>query len=170
MDGASFSVMRCRCRGGAAGFTLVEVVIAGAMLALLISGSLAGLTQINRWATSARLRTLALAVAQQRIDAIQTIPWQGSGARPAILTATTALNVPITTIETNIPLNNDPFNSASDLSSTFTDLDTQTNVTRTTVITNITPRTLRAVVTVTFSYRNRPHAVSLVALRAADAI
>jgi type II secretory pathway pseudopilin PulG len=169
MDALISSVRRPHC-GRVAGFTLVEVVIAGCMLALLISGSLVGLTQINRWATSARLRTLALAIAQQQIDSIQTAPWQGFGARPAIFTSNTALNVPFTTTEANLPLNNDAFNSTSGLNSALTGLDTQTNVTRTTVITNITPRTLRAVVTVTFNYRNRPHVVSLTTLRATDTI
>jgi type II secretory pathway pseudopilin PulG len=150
-------------RAAAAGFTLVEVVVAGCLLAVLIAGSLAALTQINRWATSARLRTLALAVAQQRIDAVQTTPWQPGAARAAILTAGTAT-------ETNLPLNNDAFNSATGLSSAFTNLDAQTNVTRTTVVTDVTTRTLRAVVTVTFTYRNRPHAVTLTTLRATDSI
>lgn len=152
-----------RRRRGVSGFTLVEVVIAGCLLAVLISGSLVALTQINRWATSARLRTLALAVAQQRLDLIQTSPWQVIGTRPAVLTAGT-------TTETNLPLNNDTFNSATSLASPYSNLDTQLNVTRTTQITNLTARTLRAVVTITFTYRSRPHSVSLSTMRATDSI
>lgn len=152
-----------RRRRGIAGFTLVEVVIAGCLLAVLIAGSLVALTQINRWATSARLRTLALAVAQQRLDLVQTAPWQALGARPAVLTAGT-------TTETNLPLNNDSFNSATSLASPYSNLDTQLNVTRTTQITNLTARTLRAEVTITFTYRSRPHTVSLTTMRATDSI
>ncbi len=160
---ANFTIMRRRLGRRRAGFTLVEVVIAGGLLAVLVAGSLIALTQINRWATSARLRTLALAVAQQQIDSIQTTPWQSVGTRAAILS-------PGTTTQNNVPLNNDPFNSAIGLSSAFTGLDTQTNGTRTTQIADVTARTLRAVVTVTFTYRNRPHAVRLTTLRAVDSI
>ncbi len=145
------------------GFTLVEVVFAGCLLAILAAGSFIALTQINRWATSARYRTLALAVAQQRIDFIQTTPWQVATTRPTILTAGTIT-------ETNLPLNNDPFNSTTSLASPYSGLDVQVIDTRTTQITDLTARTLRAVVTVTFTYRNRPHSVSLTTLRATDSI
>ena len=156
-----------RPRRRIAGFTLVEVVIAGGMLAILVAGSFIALTQINRWATSARLRTLALAVAQQRIDLLATTPWQVATARPAVLTAGTAT-------ENNLPLNNDGFNSGTGLSSAFTNLDSEgisaATATRTTEVTNLTARTLRVAVTVTFTYRNRPHSVSLTTLRATDSI
>ena len=96
MDAAfQFNPPRRRCRS-ISGFTLVEVIIAGCLLAVLIASSFIVLTQINRWATSARLRTLALAVAQQRIDVLQTTPWQVSGTRPALLNAGT-------TTENNLP-------------------------------------------------------------------
>lgn len=162
MDSAFTLQPTGRRRRKTAGFTLVEVVIAGCMLAILISGSFIALTQINRWATSARLRTLALAMAQQRIDLIQTAPWQ-EASRPAVLNAGT-------TTENNLPLNNDPFNSATSLASPYTNLDVQVLETRTTQITNLTARTLRADVTVTFTYRNRPHSITLTTLRAIDSI
>lgn len=152
-----------RVRRGTAGFTLVEVVIAGCLLAVLIAGSFIALTQINRWATSARLRTLALAVAQQRIDVLQTTPWQVGGTRPALLNAGT-------TTENNLPLNNDAFNAATSLASAYTGLDNQLNATRTTQVTDLTARTLRMAVTVTFTYRNRPHSVRLTTMRTTDSI
>jgi len=161
-SGFPISNPRHRRRSDAA-FTLAEVVIAGCLLAVLVAGSLVALTQVNRWATSARLRTLGLAVAQQRIDILQTIPWQAMGTRPTVLTVGTAT-------ENNVPLNNDPFNSATGLGSAFTALDTQMTAVRTTQITDLTARTLRAVVTVTFTYRNRPHSISLTTLRATDSI
>ena len=152
-----------RVRRGTAGFTLAEVLIAGALLAMLISGAVTALTQLNRWATAARLRTIALAVAQQRIDQIETVPWQVAGTPPALLTAGT-------TTENNVPLNNDNYNAATSLVSPYTNLDAQVLSTRTTVITNMTARTLRAVVTVTFTYRNRPFNITLSTLRATDSI
>ena len=152
-----------RVRRGTAGFTLVEVLIAGALLAMLISGAVTALTQLNRSATAARLRTIALAVAQQRVDQIETTPWQVGGTRPALLTAGT-------TTENNVPLNNDNYNAATSLISPYTNLDSQVLSTRTTVITNLPPRSLRAVVTVTFTYRNRPYTITLSTLRTTDSI
>ena len=128
----------------ARGFTLVEVLIAGTLLALLISGAVTAMTQLNRWATAARLRSIALAVAQQRIDQIETTPWPAVGTRPAILTAGS-------TTENNLPLNNDNYNAATSLISPYTNLDSQVLSTRTTDIANVTARTLRATVTVTFT-------------------
>ena len=89
----------------ARGFTLPEVVIAGAILALFVAGSVATMAQINRWANAARLRTLALALAQQKADEILTTPWQMRSTRPAALTAGTAT-------EATLTLNNDPHNNA----------------------------------------------------------
>ena len=163
ISSATSSKSSRRLRRGTAGFTLVEVLIAGALLATLISGAVTALTQLNRSATAARLRTIALAVAQQRIDQITTTPWQVIGARPALLTAGTAT-------ENNVPLNNDNYNAATSLISPYTNLDAQVLSTRTTVITDLTARTLRATVTVTFTYRNRPFTITLNTLRTTDSI
>lgn len=140
---------------------MLEVLIAATMLAALVCTSVVAMTQINRWATAARLRTLALAVAQQRIDTVQTVAW--SSTRPGILAAGT-------TTENNLPLNGDTFNSATALRSAFTDLDVTVNATRVTQITDINPRTVRSVVTVSFTYRNRPYSVQLTSLRTVDSI
>ena len=152
-----------RLRRGTAGFTLVEVLVAGALLAALISGTVTALTQLNRWATAARLRTIATAVAQQRIDQIETTAWQVVGTRPALLTAGT-------TTENNVPLNNDDYNASTSLVSPYTNLDSQVLATRTTVVTDLTARTLRATVTVSFKYRNRDVNITLSTLRATDSI
>ena len=144
-------------------FTLPEVVIAGAILALFVVGSVATMAQINRWAAGARLRTLALALAQQKTDEVLTTAWQTATGRPAVLTAGT-------NTETGLQLNNDGYNAASGLSSAFTNLDTPVPATRITTITNVSTRTVRAVVTVSFTYRSRPYNVSLTTLRAIDDI
>ena len=147
-------------KGGPAGLALVEVVIAGGILALFIAASVGAMTQINRWASAARLRTLALAVAQQRLDAVLTVPWQVRGTRPALLAAGTAT-------ENALPLNDDSFNVAG-LGSAFTSLGTPVVATRTTQITDVSARLARADVTVTYSYRNRPYTISLTTLRTTD--
>jgi type II secretory pathway pseudopilin PulG len=151
-------------RSGEAGLTLVEILIAAALLAVFTAGTVSAVTQMNRYATASRLSTLALAVAQQRIDEVLTTSWQLSQPRPAALTLGTKT-------EPNLPLNDDAFNSArADLRSLFTELDLRVPATRTTEITEVSTRIVRAVVTVTFTYRSRPYQVSLTTLRASDSI
>lgn len=137
------------------------MLIAGALLALFIAGSVVAMTQLNRWATSARLRSIGLAVAQQRVDQIMTSTWLAGVTRPAILTAGTAT-------ESNVPLNNDDYNASTSLISPYTNLDSQVLCTRTTVITDLTASTMRAVVTVSFTYRNRSATITLNTLRTTD--
>lgn len=144
------------------GFTLLELTIALSMFAIFAAGAVISMTQVNRHAANARLRTLALGVAQQRIDEVLTVPWSNA-TRPAVL-------MPGTRTDNNIPLNNDSTNAQAGLSSAFTNLDTQVNATRVTEITDVLPRKVRAVVTVTYSYRNRNYSISLTTLRATDEI
>lgn len=143
------------------GITLPEVVIAGAVLALFIVGSVSAMAQVNRWAVAARYRTLALALVQQRIDQILTTPWSILSTTPAILT-------PGTTTETKLPLDNDPYNNETGLSSAFTNLDVQVIDTRTTTITSISSHLVSAVVTVNYTYRNHSYSLSMTTLRASD--
>jgi len=144
------------------GFTLLELTIALGMFALFATGAVVSMTQVNRHASATRLRTLALGVAQQRIDEVLTIPWS-SANRPAVLVAGSRT-------DNAIPLNNDAMNNQAGLSSAFTNLDTQVTATRVTEINDVLPRKVRAVVTVTYSYRNRPYRISLTTLRAIDEI
>ena len=143
------------------GITLPEVVIAGAVLALFVVGSVSAMAQINRWAATARLRTLAMALVQQKIDQILTTPWSVLGTTPAILTAGT-------TTETNLPLNYDAFNNETGLSSAFTNLDVQVIDTRTTTLTSISSRMVSALVTVNYTYRNHSYSLSMTTLRSSD--
>jgi type II secretory pathway pseudopilin PulG len=143
------------------GFTMTEVVIAASILSLFIVGSVSAMTQINRWANSARLRTLATAMVQQKIDQILTTPWSVLSTTPTVLQAGTVT-------ETKLPLNNDSFNNESGLSSVFTNLDVQVVDTRTTTITSISAHMIRAVVTVSYTYRARPYTISMTTLRTTD--
>lgn len=152
---------RLKSRRSLLGFTIPEVTVAGCILALFIATSVAAMTQINRWATSARLRTLALALAQQKVDQILTTQWQTLGTVPAILT-------PGTTTENNLPLNNDTFNNQTTLVSAFTGLDTQIAATRKTVVASVTTRQVSATVTVTYTYRKRQGTIAMTTLRTTD--
>jgi prepilin-type N-terminal cleavage/methylation domain-containing protein len=143
------------------GFTLVEVIIATTVLALFICGAVSAMVQVNRWASAARLRTLALALVQQKIDQVLTTPWSVLSTTPTVLTAGT-------TTETKLPLNNDTFNNESGLSSAFTNLDVQVIDTRVTQVTSISAHQVRAVVTVNYTYRAHPYSVSMTTLRTTD--
>lgn len=144
------------------GFTLLETVIAASIVTLFALGSVIVLTQVNRFATQSRLRTIAVALGQQRIDEILTTPWQTSAARPSVLVAGTRT-------ETTMVLGGDILNEQAGLSSLVTSLSAPVVATRTTQITDLGARRLRAVCTVDFTYRGvayRP--VNITTLRTAD--
>ena len=148
-------------RRTAQGFTLVEVLTAAAILSIFVVASLSAMTQINRWATSGRLRILSLALVQQKVDQIMTTPWSVNDTTPTVLAVGT-------TTENNLPVDNDTFNNTTGLSSVFSNLDTPITGTRTTVIASAGTRMVRATVTVTYVYRNRTATVSMNTLRATD--
>jgi Tfp pilus assembly protein PilV len=155
-------------RRRALAFTLPEVVIAGSILAIAILGALSVMTQINRWACAARLRTLALALAQQKIDEILTTPWSvndsSNGTTPAALTVVS----PSTPQETNLPLDNDNFNNATGLSSVFSSLDTPISGSRMTTIKSVGTRMVSATVIVSYKYRGRDYTETMTTLRTTD--
>lgn len=153
-----------RCSPGErAGFTLIEVAVAVAVISIFVAGAVLALVQMNRYAAISRLQTLAQALAQQRVDEILSTQWILGQPRPAALNAGTRTDA-------NLPLNNDPLNSQTGLSSLFTDLDVAVNATRVSEITDLSARQCRAVVTVTYNFRNRPYQIRLSTLRATDNI
>jgi type II secretory pathway pseudopilin PulG len=148
---------------GRAAFTVLELCFAIAIFSFFAVGSVLALVQFNRFANNSRYQTLALTAAEQRMDQIMTVPWSVLGTRPAILTTGT-------TTESNLPLNNDSFNSTSGLSSAFTTLDTQVLDPRTTVISAVTGNTrlLSVTVTVNYTYRGRAYSIAINSMRATD--
>lgn len=121
------------------------------------------MTQLNAYATRSRLETLALAMAQQRVDEVLTAPWQVSGPRPAVIQ-------PGLHEEPKLLLGSDPSNDAPGLKSDFTGTGTTVIASRSTEVTPLDSRRVRAVVTVRFTYRSRPCSVSLSTLRVTDNI
>lgn len=144
-------------------FTLVETAVAAAVLLIFSLGALLTMTAVNRQANIARSQTLALAFAQQKIDEILTTPWQLNSARPTLLTAST-------TTDSNFGLGDDPLNAQTGLSSTYTTLDIRIKADRTTTVTDLSSRMVKAVVTVVYTYRGKNYTVSLTTIRAADTI
>lgn len=145
------------------GFTLIEVAVALAVISIFVAGAVLALVQMNRFATVSRLQTLALGLAQQRVDEVLTTQWILGTPRPTELTAGTRTDA-------NLPLNNDSFNSRAGLASLFTELDVQVNATRTTQVADITARQIRAIVTVSYSFRGRPYSLVMTTLRTSDSI
>lgn len=146
-----------------AGFTVLEVCFAGAIFAAFAVLSMLSFDQLNRFASTARYQTLALAAAQQKMDQIMTTYWSITGSPPAVLTTGT-------TTETNLPLNNDPFNTERGLSSAFTNYDTQVLDSRSTAISAVSGNTrlLSVAVTVSYTYRGRSYSITQYGLRATD--
>ncbi|MDR3404058.1 MAG: hypothetical protein P4L99_16290 [Chthoniobacter sp.] len=153
---------------------MLEVAFAVAVFSLFAVTSITALSQANRFASNSRYETLALAAAQQRIDQVMTTPWSVQGVLPVVLTSGTTTEASPTV---TLPLNGDPFNSTSGLSSAFTNYDTQVLDSRTTVITKLTDcsgntgsssRLLRAIVTVTYTYRGKQTNLSLTTVRGTD--
>lgn len=155
-------------------FTVIEVCFAVAVFGLFAVSSIYALSQANRFASNSRYRTLALAAAQQKIDQIMTTPWSVVGTVPPVLASgTTTEAAP----NISLPLNGDPFNSESGLSSAFSNSDTQVLDSRTTQITKLTDasgnkgdasRLLYATVTVTYTYRGKQTKLSLSTVRSTD--
>ncbi len=163
MNAHSETQMTRRVPRCSAAFTILEAAIASALLVILVSTVAVAMIQINRWAASARLQTIALAVAQQKVDEVLAVPWLIRNPRPTVLAASTVT-------ESNLTLNNDTFNSQTALSSLFTDLDTPVTATRVTEITDLPPRGVRASVTVSFTYRQHTYRSQLTTLRVTDDI
>jgi prepilin-type N-terminal cleavage/methylation domain-containing protein len=145
------------------GFTLVEIVVAMGIMVLFVATSLASMTQFNRYAMASRLRAHALSLAQQRIDEVLTTGWSSAGTTPAVLAVGTRT-------ENNLVLNADDKNKQAALKSLFTDLVAPVTGTRTTTITSISTRLVRADVTVTFTYAKRTYTIALTTMRATDTI
>lgn len=134
-----------------------------AVLVAFAATAFAALSQFNRFATASRLRVHALSLAQQRVDEILTTSWRTGAARPTVLSAGVQEDEGLT-------LNADELNEATGLGSLFTKLVTPVEATRTVEISNVNSRTVRATVTVAFTYANREYQVSLTTMRAIDTI
>jgi hypothetical protein len=74
-------------RQGAAGFALVELIVALALLTLIVVSSTQALVQANRQSAAMRMLTAARGIVQRNIDTALTVTWNSS-VEPAILVVT----------------------------------------------------------------------------------
>jgi len=155
---------RLHCGDGKrrAGLTLVEVMVASAMIAITCTTFMFVFTQLNQMAMIARLYTGAAAVAQSQIDLIST----DTPFVPAINEIPTELQAPSTTTA-NVNVYSDPV-SGTTIPGTMTTVVAAVNSTYTNGSVMDTLYLYQATVTVSYTYRNRNYSVSYSTLRTAD--
>ena len=136
------------------------MVVAAGVLAIFTATAIVAMTQMNRYAASSRLQTLAMAIAQQRVDEIRIVNWRvPPGVRPPILAQTNPTDPPAV-LDPNggvpLVLNDDP-NNATAASS----LDFAVPARLYTFIKNVNARSITATVVVAYTYRSRNYRVQL---------
>ncbi|MDB6173679.1 MAG: hypothetical protein JWL59_2990 [Chthoniobacteraceae bacterium] len=134
---------------------------------LLISGSIATMVYLNRFAAATRLQTLALGVVQERIDQVLTIPWK-TKSRPALLNETAVTDMPAVLPPTEgdaIVLNDDPLNTTA-----YSTLDTPVSARRYVYIKNIDSHSIRVTVVVAYTFSRRSYTLAHTTLRSSDDI
>ena len=177
-----------------AAFTLMELTFAVAIFGAFAGVSILAFTTFNRFASNARYETLALAVAQERMDEIMTVPCTTNSTStlgPILYLSGSTVspnssNVYTSGTETSLPLNNDPYNltrttilsgtTSQLLTITLTGtiaagaLDTQVIDSRTTTFAPVTGNTrlLSVTVSVAYTYRGNHFTISLSGVRATD--
>jgi hypothetical protein len=161
--------------GRTAGFAIIEGAVAASILVIAVAACIAGFIRMNHGAMVARLRTTAVAVAQQKVDEVLTTPWP-STSRPVVLspTGTPKGGRPgKAKKEKDLPMNQGTL-TAPGLNTAFTSLHLEVKADRETIIEDVPPppgrlvRQVRATVAVTYSYRGKEAEVLLQTLRTSD--
>jgi prepilin-type N-terminal cleavage/methylation domain-containing protein len=145
------------------GFTLMEVVMALAVVGTMGAGCYVGFNSINTYAISSRLYSEAQTCAQNQIDLILSKePFDPTNNKiPTVLTLGTATtpNVFVYTdpVTGNVVVTGTMTTTVTDLGTTMTFAGSTTNL-----------NTRRATVTVSYTYRGRTYSVSMDTMRTAD--
>jgi len=138
---------------GLSGFTMVEVVVAIALIGVGLSTTIAALTKFNAFASVSRNQTGAYAAAMNQIDAIQSAtPFSPPLEIPTVLTVGTQ---PPETVKIYEDANSNTIVSG----------------TRTTTVEDVSTGGVtiyRATVTINYTYLGRPYSYSMETLRASD--
>jgi prepilin-type N-terminal cleavage/methylation domain-containing protein len=156
-------MMKLRRQGGKRAFTLMEVVMALAVVGTMGAGAYVGFNSLNTYAISSRLYSEAQTAAQNQIDLILSKePFDPANNKiPTVLTlgATTTPNVFIykDPVSGNVVVTGTMNTTITDLGTTMTFAGSTTNL-----------NTRRATVTVSYTYRGKAYNVSMDTMRTGD--
>jgi prepilin-type N-terminal cleavage/methylation domain-containing protein len=157
-------------RAAQLGFTLVEVLVATALLGLVAGGAIWALTQANNYASVSRLYTGAETVAQNQIDYLLTdSPFNPQSDQWGSTNEWKEGTVQVTPSDANPP----KIYSEPDKNGNFTHVIYGTLTTTVQKVSNVKnvpdDETLySATVTVTYTFRGKDYRVQLNAMRAPD--
>jgi type II secretory pathway pseudopilin PulG len=140
-------------------FSIVEVLVSVAVLALLGTGAIAGLLSINRTVMSSRVATNAQAIAQSRIDRILAEPYADGSPTPVELEIGT-------TTQSDVPIYTDPVFETVVVAGTIT--TTVNDISRTIVANAPAPKLFQATVAVSYVYGGRPANITVTTVRTVD--
>lgn len=149
----------------AAAFSLVEIVIALAVLGTMASGCYIGFNAINEYSVSSRLYSEAQAVCQNQIDLILSKEPFDVTTNPQKIPSVLALG---TTTVPNVFIYRDPVSGKVVVTGNMTTTISDVGATMTFAGTTANLNVRRATVTVSYTFRNRTYNVSMDTLRTAD--
>lgn len=146
-----------------AAFTLMEIVMALAVLGTMAGGCYIGFNAVNTYSVSSRLYTEAQACAQNQIDLILSAgPFDPANNKvPTVLTIGTT-NTP------NVFIYRDPVSGNVAVTGSMSTVISDAGYTMTYAGSTNNLNVRRATVTVNYTFRNTTYAVSLDTLRTAD--
>jgi prepilin-type N-terminal cleavage/methylation domain-containing protein len=146
-------------------FTLIEIVIALAVLGTMSAGCYIGFNAINTYAVSSRLYTEAQTVCQNQIDLILSKEPFDVTTTPQKIPSVLALG---TTTTPNVFIYQDPVTGnvvvTGNMNTTVTDMGSTMTFAGMTANLNVR----RATVTVSYTYRGKDYNVSMDTIRTAD--
>lgn len=155
--------LRFGLRHRRSGLTLVEVMVACAMITLTCTTFMFAFAQLNQMAMVSRLSTGAYAAVQSQIDHINTdSPFEPQAATPQIPVCLTS-----GTTTTSVNVYQDPISNDT-VSGTMTTAVTPVTTSYTSGSTTENLYLYQATVTVSYTYRNRSYSVSFSTLRTSD--
>jgi prepilin-type N-terminal cleavage/methylation domain-containing protein len=145
------------------GFTLIEVVMALAVIGTMGAGCYVGFNSLNTYAVSSRLYSEAQTAAQNQIDQIlSNEPFDPVHNKiPTVLTLGT-------TTTPNVFIYQDPVTGNTVVTGTMTTTVTDLGATMTFAGSTTNLNTYRATVTVSYTYRGKTYNVSMDTARTAD--
>jgi prepilin-type N-terminal cleavage/methylation domain-containing protein len=146
-----------------AAFTLMEVVMALAVIGTMGAGAYVGFNSLNTYAINSRLYTEAQTCAQNQIDLILSKePFDPTKSKiPTVLTLGT-------TTTPNVFVYQDPVSGNAIVTGTMTTTVTDLGATMTFASSTTNLNTYRATVTVSYTYRGNTHNVSMDTMRTGD--